>query len=117
MHTLLSTLLVLAQETPAKQPAGPSFLVQSLPLIVIVIFFYFIMFRHQQNERARREQALKELKKNDRVVTIGGIIGTIANISESDQEVTLKIDDNSKMKVRRSAIQGLYQVETKETTS
>ena len=84
---------------------------------MIVIFFYFIMFRPQQKERARREQALKELKKNDRVVTIGGIIGTIANISESDQEVTLKIDDNSKMKVRRSAIQGLYQVETKETTS
>ncbi|QDT27046.1 preprotein translocase subunit YajC [Gimesia panareensis] len=117
MHTLLATLFLLAEEAPAKQPSAPSFIVQSLPFIVIVVFFYFIMFRPQQKERARRELALKELKKNDRVVTIGGIIGTIANISESDQEVTLKIDDNSKMKVRRSAIQGLYQVETKEATS
>jgi preprotein translocase subunit YajC len=117
MHTLIATLLLLAEETPAKQGPAPNFLVQSLPLIVIVVFFYFIMFRPQQKERSRRELVLKELKKNDRVVTIGGIIGTIANISESDQEVTLKIDDNSKMKVRRSAIQGLYQVETKEATS
>jgi preprotein translocase subunit YajC len=75
------------------------------------------MFRPQQKERARREKALGELKKNDRVVTIGGIIGTIANISEKEQEVTLKIDDNTRIKMRRSAIQGLYQVETKESTS
>lgn len=117
MNTILTSLILLAEEAPVQEGPAPNPFFQFLPLIAIVIFFYFIMFRPQQKERARREKVLNELKKNDRVVTIGGIIGTISNISEADQEVTLKIDDNSKMKVRRSAVQGLYQVETKETTS
>ncbi|QDT42477.1 preprotein translocase subunit YajC [Gimesia alba] len=117
MNILLTTLYFLADEAPVKEGPAPSPIFQFLPIIAIVIFFYFIMFRPQQKERARREKALGELKKNDRVVTIGGIIGTIANISEKEQEVTLKIDDNSRIKMRRSAIQGLYQEENKESTS
>ena len=118
MNTLFSTLYLFAEEAaPVKEGAAPPQILQFLPIIAIVIFFYFIMFRPQQKERARREKALSELKKNDRVITIGGIIGTIANISESDQEVTLKVDDNSRIKMRRNAIQGLYQVETKEQSS
>ncbi|MFQ5734847.1 MAG: preprotein translocase subunit YajC [Planctomycetaceae bacterium] len=46
------------------------------------------------------------LKKHDRVVTIGGIIGTVASTSQDGREVTLKIDDNARMKVLRTAIQG-----------
>ncbi|HAH47266.1 preprotein translocase subunit YajC [Gimesia sp.] len=117
MNNLLETLYLFAQDAPVKEGPAASPFLQFLPLIAIVIFFYFIMFRPQQKERAKREAALGQLKKNDRVVTIGGIIGTIANIAEQEQEVTLKVDDNLKIKVRRSAIQGLYQVETKETTS
>ena len=73
----------------AEQPApggggggGGGGLGQMLPLIVImVIVFYFTILRPQKRDQAKREQQLRELKKNDRVVTIGGIIGTIANIS------------------------------------
>jgi preprotein translocase subunit YajC len=49
---------------------------------------------------------LGSLKKNDRVVTIGGIIGTVASTSQDGREVTLKIDDNARLRVLRSAIQG-----------
>ena len=115
MNILLTTLLIFADEAPVAEGPAPSPLFQFLPLIAIVIFFYFIMFRPQQKERARREKALGELKKNDRVVSIGGIIGTIASISEKEQEVTLKIDENTRIKFRRSAIQGLYQEDSKET--
>lgn len=117
MNILLATLYLFAEDAPVKEGSAPSPIFQFLPIIAIVIFFYFIMFRPQQKERARREKSLGELKKNDRVVTIGGIIGTIANISEKEQEVTLKIDDNTKLRVRRTAIQGLYQEDSKESTS
>tara|TARA_R110002111_G_scaffold262289_1_gene337794 strand:+ start:74023 stop:74376 length:354 start_codon:yes stop_codon:yes gene_type:complete len=117
MNILFTTLYFFAEEAVGNEGPAPSPILQFLPLIAIVIFFYFIMFRPQQKERARREKTLGELKKNDRVVTIGGIIGTIASISEKEQEVTLKIDENIRIKFRRSAIQGLYQEELKETAT
>jgi len=117
MNILFTTLYFFAEEAAGQEGPAASPLLQFLPLIAIVIFFYFIMFRPQQKERARREKALGELKKNDRVVTIGGMIGTIASISEKEQEVILKIDENTRAKFRRSAIQGLYQEDMKETTN
>jgi preprotein translocase subunit YajC len=49
---------------------------------------------------------LVSFNKHDRVVTIGGIIGTVASTSQDGREVTLKIDDNARLRVLRSAIQG-----------
>ncbi|GAB4145133.1 MAG: hypothetical protein Tsb009_17180 [Planctomycetaceae bacterium] len=78
-----------------------------LPLFIILgVLYYFVVIRGNRRERERRESLLNSLKKNDRVVTIGGIIGTVASVSQDGREVTLKIDDNSKMKVLRTAIQG-----------
>ena len=70
------------------------------------MFYYFVVIRGNRRERGSRDDMLSSLKKNDRVVTIGGIIGTVAATSANGKEVTLKIDDNSRMKVLRSAIQG-----------
>jgi len=48
------------------------------------------------------------LKKNDKVLTVGGIIGTIADLSNDGSRVTLKVDDGTRIKFTRSSIQGLY---------
>lgn len=71
-------------------------------MIVLFVLFYFMLIRPQQ--KARREQAamLKALKKHDEVVTAGGLHGTILNAKE--QTVTLRIDDNVKVEVDRSAV-------------
>lgn len=76
------------------------------PMIAIAVIFWFIVVRGGRRDRDKRQAQLESLKKNDRVVTIGGIIGTIAATSQDGKEVTLKIDDNTRMKVLRSAIQG-----------
>jgi preprotein translocase subunit YajC len=47
---------------------------------------------------------LNSMKKNDPVVTIGGVLGTVSHISEDGKEVTLKVDDNSRIKFQREAI-------------
>ena len=71
---------------------------------IMMIFMIFILFRTPQKQKQQRKKLEQSLEKNDRVLTIGGIIGTIVDIK--DDEVTLKVDEsnNTKIKVKRSAI-------------
>lgn len=106
--TIIDPFMVLAQAeaVPVKNPeVNP--LVQFLPMILIGFFFYFILMRPQQKEAARRKETLASLKKNDKVVTAGGLIGTIADFSGDGSRVTLKVDDNTRIRFLRSSIQGL----------
>ena len=88
----------------AAKDAPPPWM-QFLPFIAIGLFFYFILLRPQQAEQRRRKELLTTLKKNDKVVTTGGMIGTIADISSDGTRVTLRVDDNTRIKFLRSAIQ------------
>jgi preprotein translocase subunit YajC len=85
---------------PKKQQGWQSFIFLGL----MVVLLYFMMFRAPKKRQQQQEQMVKSLKKNDRVQTIGGIFGTILDVS--DTEVTLKVDEsnNTKIKVTPSAI-------------
>ncbi len=102
MSSCLPTLaLVFAQgEAPAQSPLGGI----AMPLILGFAFVYFLIIRPQRREQQERQALYAALKKDDRVVTTGGMFGTIVNIKED--EVTLRIDDQAKVKVRfqKSAI-------------
>lgn len=102
-------LLAANEEKPAQAP-GLDFLAFA-PFVAIAIIFYFLLIRPQRREQASRESMLAALKKNDRVVTIGGIIGNVANISSDGQEVTIKVDDNTRIKFIRSSIQRVVSTE------
>ena len=75
-----------------------------LPPLAIILVLYLVMDSPQRRERAKRDAMMKSLKKDDRVVTIGGILGSVANISQDGKEVTLKVDDGTRIRFRRSAI-------------
>lgn len=82
-------------------------LLDMAPFFLIVgVLFYMMIIRPQRREKKRRESLLQSLKKNDRVVTIGGIIGVVTNVSPEGKEVTLKVDEatNAKLRVLRSSI-------------
>ena len=96
-------VMVLAQEE-AEQPQGPDFLTLLLPFAAIFLLYHLIIARPQRKEQARRDELLKSLKKNDPVVTIGGILGTVVSVSEDGGEVTIRVDDNARLKIRRDAI-------------
>ncbi len=100
-----SWICLLAQDAApqAAQQPNPiwSMLIIFLPVMVI---WYLLFAMPQSKERARHDDMLKSLKKNDPVVTIGGIIGTVANVSDYDDEVTVRVDENTRLKMRRSAI-------------
>jgi len=90
-----------------KAPAAPfGDFMGILPLMAILaVLFYLMLIRPQRREQATRDAMLAALKKNDKVQTIGGILGTVANISSDGKEVTLKVDDNTRIKFLRSSIQ------------
>ena len=96
---------LLAEGEGAAQPA-PGIGSMMLPMVLIVFVWYFLILRPQGRERKQREQQLSQLKRNDRVVTYSGIIGTITGFSDDNKEVTLRVDDNVKLRFLRSAIQG-----------
>ena len=96
-------------QTQTTQPGGqaPQGLLSSplLLFLMLGLVMYFLMLRPQGKEKKQRVAMLVAIKKNDRVVTIGGILGTV--ISVKDDEITLKVDESSNTKITftRSAIQ------------
>jgi preprotein translocase subunit YajC len=91
-----------------SQPGGFALF---LPLILIMVVFYFLMIMPAQRRQKKVAQMLKDLKTGDKVITNGGIYGTIAGL-EPDS-VQLRIAEQVKIKISRSAIAGL-QAEEKE---
>jgi preprotein translocase subunit YajC len=78
-------------------------LIQFLPLILIFVVFYFLLIRPQQRKAKDHKTMLDALRRGDRVVTGGGIIGTVARV-DSPEEVTVDIADGVRVRVLRSTI-------------
>ncbi len=75
-----------------------------LPIGFMLLIFYFLLIRPQKKQEKARKDMINSLKKNDKVVTIGGIHGIVANVR--DKDITLKIDESGDVRIRvsRSAI-------------
>lgn len=106
-------LMLIAQATtqPAGRPqAGDSFMRFMLPMLLALGVFYFLMFRGQRKDKKKHAQMLANLKRNDRVQTIGGVFGTV--VDARDNDVVLKVDEanNVKMRFNRSAIKDVLSV-------
>jgi preprotein translocase subunit YajC len=98
--------IALLQSSGAASPG----LLQFLPLIAIAVVFYFIVIAPTNKQRKKQQEMLSSLKKGDRVVTSGGIYGTVQGVEA--EVVYLKIAENVKVKVARSAITGIVAGET-----
>ncbi len=88
-----------------SRPKGPLGSYSNLIFLgLMFVVFYFLLFRGPRKKQQRHKQMVKTLQKNDRVRTIGGIIGTVVDIK--DDEITIKVDEsnNTKIKVAPSAI-------------
>ncbi|MCH3958453.1 MAG: preprotein translocase subunit YajC [Selenomonas sp.] len=72
------------------------------PIIIMVLIFYFLLYRPQKSAQKRRRSMLDTLQKENRVMTIGGIYGTIVDIDE--KTVKLKIAEHTVIEVARSSI-------------
>jgi preprotein translocase subunit YajC len=90
----------------APGQGGGNFLMQILPLLLIIPIFYLFLIRPQQKKQKEHQRMLAELKKGDRVVTSSGIIGSIWGIDEKENKIVLKVGEETKIEFLRSAIAG-----------
>lgn len=96
---MIHSITLLAQAAPT----GPSPLSSIIPFICIGIIFYFLIIRPQSKRQKELAALISGLKTGDKVVTSGGIHGIIANVKEGNI-LSLKIADNVKIEIDKSAI-------------
>ena len=86
---------------PGAAPAGSMF-TQLLPLIFIIVIFYFLLIRPQQQKQKAQRDLINSIQKGDHVVTIGGIHGTVVQVS--DDEITLEVSKGVNIRFVKSAV-------------
>ena len=85
--------------------SGASSLVSLFPIALIILIFYFIMYRPIRQRQKSLETMIAGLEKGDRVITTGGVYGTVVDVKE--HIIMLKISDQVKIKVSRNAVASL----------
>ena len=99
---------------PAQGGSSEGSLISTLVMFGLIIgIFYFLILRPQQKRQKEKQRMLDALKKGDKVVTAGGMYGTVAGID--DKTVLLQVSDNVKMKFERSAISVIVKESEPET--
>ncbi len=101
---LLSIAYAMGQAPQAAPGAAPNPIFSLLPILFIFGIFYFLLIRPQQKKQKDLLQMIKALKKNDEIITTGGIHGTIVNVKETT--VVVRVDDNVKLEISKSAVAG-----------
>jgi preprotein translocase subunit YajC len=84
------------------QPQAPSPLAMLFPFLIMFAIFYVLVFHPQAKARKAHQRMLSNLKKHDEVVTSGGVFGTVVNVKP--ETVTLRVDENVRIEVEKSAI-------------
>ena len=77
------------------------------PIVLMLLIFYFLLYRPQKKAHDERNKMLEALKVGNRIITLGGIYGTI--VSLTDEIVTLKIADNVEVEIARTAINSVVE--------
>jgi preprotein translocase subunit YajC len=100
---LSSISLTLAMAGSGSGSAGNP-IAAILPMFAIIIVMYLLMILPQQRKQKEHRKMLDNIQKGDKVVTAGGLVGSIAGIKEKENTVLLKVSDTTKIEILRSSI-------------
>jgi len=104
----MNIFLNLLQAQPGKGFQDPSTLMFTVIMVGFIAFCYFFIVRPQNKKKKEMENMLNTLKKGDKIVTIGGMHGKIANVR--DTEIVVKVDANTELTFEKSAISRVVKV-------
>jgi preprotein translocase subunit YajC len=100
-------ILAMGPPPNPNQPPAVQFISSILPFLLIFVVFYFMLIRPQQKKQKEMQRMIESLKSGDKIVTNGGILGTVTNVK--DKTVIVRIADNVKIEILRSAVQTVTQ--------
>lgn len=84
----------------------------SWPILLMVVIFYFLLYRPQKKQQKERQNLLGNLKKGQKVITVGGVYGTINSLT--DEIVMLQISEKTEIKIARTSVARVLTGQTKE---
>ena len=113
---LMVPLTIFAQENaPAPQPGAGGLKIGMMPMMIIMFaIIYFFMIRPEQKKQKERAELLKNVKKGDKVLTAGGIVGVVGNVKENT--VMVRIAENTNVEFTKSAITNVITDEASKST-
>lgn len=101
-----------APAAPAAGQSGLGSLVSLLPMVVVMGALIYLMYRSQKKEQRRREDMVSSVAKGNKIITVGGIHGVIEAVK--DDSFTIKIAENVKVEIAKSAVATVIDKENKE---
>jgi len=109
---ILSAFFTLFQQAqPASRPQG-SMLTAMIPFILVFVIFYFLLIRPQRTKQKRHQEMVEQLRSGDKVITAGGIHGTVMGVQKD--RIELKIAANVKIDVAKNSIAVILTPKQKE---
>lgn len=94
--------LLFAFSNPSGAGEGPSLFTSFIPILLIFVIFYFLLIRPQQKKQKQHQELVGALRRGDRIVTNGGLYGTVVDVKE--HVLVVKIADDVKIEIVRNAV-------------
>jgi preprotein translocase subunit YajC len=107
---------IIYASTQSGAAGGGGGMLSILPFILIMLILYFLMIRPQSKRQKEKRLMIEAIKNGDRIVTIGGIHGTVVGLKNQGKIVVIKVDKNTNLTVVKSSIAGLAESVTEEDT-
>ncbi|MCX7973116.1 MAG: preprotein translocase subunit YajC [Candidatus Aminicenantes bacterium] len=99
---LINLVQLMAQAQPPSQAKGPGLLTALFPFIIVLVIFWLLLILPQQRRQKKHMQMVESLKPGDRIITTGGIFGTVMGVYPD--RIELKIAANVKIDITKSAV-------------
>ena len=112
MEMYMSFIPFLQAGAAGSASTSSSLVGSLLPFLLIIVIFYFFLIRPQNKKQKETQKMLDALKKGDKVITIGGIHGTVSSVKENT--VIVKVDDDCKLEFNRTAISSVELTEAEK---
>ena len=99
---ILATYASMAAQSQTQPGGGGSFLTALFPFILVFVIFYFLLIMPQRKKQKKHQEMVEQLKPGDKVITSGGIHGTVMGVQED--KIELRIASNTKIDISKNAI-------------
>jgi len=109
---ILAGFFTFLQQPPSPSRGGGSFITALIPFILVFVIFYLLIIMPSRKKQKRHQQMVEQLKPGDKIVTSGGIYGTVMGVQKD--RIELKIASNIKIDITKNAVAAILTPKKKE---